>query len=330
MKKRKKKRMTFKVYLGESLSTIKELIRTPDSQDIISDLWDRGSLLSGIEICGIELDRVPILIRDLPKLPEVEFNSVKPSVIFVGNETSYNAKASKKIDIQRNWLLELSNGGKIPKKFFCWVFKDLRRRVGNKRIYDTLGKIELNNKKLKFLRYGTLNYDKLVNSLPLPYFMEKITPKPYTNTLHYKLDYVSLLIEIALAKYEMEEYTIIYVGRSNIVPHTIALIPLTHLNNELPQGHTLIYSITSMKRPYSSYKGEYTDRLISDIRKLGLQDMKFICRKLIFEKYGFLGPANHELEDLINFLKDHDIELIGRLGTWKELSISDILNHTSV
>lgn len=322
--------MKRKVYLGESLSTLIAMIRDPHPQDVINDLWERGSLLGGIEVCGVELDRVPMLSRTPPNMPELELISVKPATVFIGSESSYNAKVSRNTDIQRNWLLELSAGGKIPKKFFSGMFKELRGRVTNKRVYDTLSRVELSSRKVTFLRYGTMDYYKLVNSLPLPYMMGKVILNSGRILPPPELDYVSLLIEIALAEHKIEEYTIVHVGKSNIIPHTVVLIPLRLFKEDLPPHYVLIYSITSIKRPYSSYKGEYVDRLLKDLRKLGFRDMRFLCRKLIFEKYGLLGATGPDVEEVVKTLKDFDVELIGRLGTWKDISIDEILNYVSI
>lgn len=322
--------MKRKVYLGESLSTIIAMIRDPHPHDVISDLWERGSILGGIEVCGVEFDRVPMLSRNPPNLPELELISVKPATVFIGSESSYDAKVSRNTNIQRNWLLELSAGGKMPKKFFSGMFKELRGRVTNERVYDALSRVELKSRKVTFLRYGGMDYCKLVSSLPLPYMMGKFilnsgrTPPPI------ELNYVSLLVEIALAEYKIEEYTVMYVGKSHIIPHTVVLIPLRLFKEDLLSDYVLIYSITSVKRPYSSYKGEYIDRLLKDLRKLGLRDMRFLCRKLIFEKYGLLGATGPEVEEVVKTLKDFDVEFIGRLGTWKEVSIDEILNYASI
>ncbi|MEM2206257.1 MAG: hypothetical protein QXK16_03420 [Sulfolobales archaeon] len=322
--------MRRKVYLGESLSTLIAMIKEPHPQDLIADLWERGSLLGGIEVCGMEFDRVPMLSKNLPGLPKLELISVKPAAVFIGSESSYNVRVSRNTDVQRNWLLELSIGGKIPKKFFNGMFKELRSRVTNERVYDILSRAELSSRKVRFLRYGTIDYCKLVSSLPLPYVMGKAVLNSGKTLPLVELNYVSLLVEIALAEYKIEEYTVIYVGKSNIIPHTVVLIPLRLFKEDLLSDYVLVYSITSIKRPYRNYKGEYVDRLLKDVRKLGFQDMRFLCHKLIFEKYGLLGTVGPEVGEVVGTLKDFNVELIGRLGTWKEMSIDEILNYVSI
>ncbi len=321
--------MSKKMYLGESLSTLSVLIRDPRPQDVIADLWEGGSVLSGIEICGMVLDRAPLLVKNPLTSVKAEFLSVKPATVFIGSESSYHLKVSKGMELQKNWLLELSKGGKIPRGCFCNIFKQLRSKVANKRIYDTISKIELSSKRLTLLRHGIMHYDKLVNSLPLPYVMSKISTGVGNGAALPQFDYVSLLIEIALTKLRLEEYTIIYVGKGDIVPHTVVLVPLTYLK-ESASDDVLVYSITSIKRPYTSHKGEYVGRLLSDLRKLGLQEAVFMGSRLICEKYGLLSNIGPELENVINSLKDHDVELLGRLGTWREMSIDDILDSTGI
>ncbi len=322
--------MSKKIYLGESLSTLAVLIKDRHYQDVVVDLWSGGSLLSGIEICGITFDRVPMLIRNPPTSLGTEFISVKPVTTFVGSESSYDVKVSKNTYVQRNWLLELSSGGKIPSKFFCGMYRELRARVGSRRIYDTISKVRLIDKKLNLLRHGTMDYDILVNSLPIPYITGKVDLNVDIKVMSSKLDYVSLLIGVVLGEYKVSEYTVMYIGKTNFIPHTVVLIPLERFSSELPSNYALIYSITSIKRPYSSYKGEYVNRLLGDLRRLGLQDLKLLCYKLICEKYGLLGDVGPELEWVISSLRDYDVKSIGRLGTWREIGLDEILNNVSI
>ncbi|MCX8186521.1 MAG: hypothetical protein N3G48_05380 [Sulfolobales archaeon] len=319
--------MSHKVYLGESLSTLASVLTNPNSSQVIIDIWDEGSLLSGIQICNTIVDKAPLLMNG--HIPIADLITIHPNSIFIGSESSYIRKVSKGVDLQRNWLLELSRGGKMPRNFFHSIYKKFRHEAIAKRVYDVIDKLELSNRRITLLRYGTVSYDKLVNSLPLPYIMSKVDLNPKFKNTFLKLGYVSLLIGISVAKVRVEEYTTVFIGKTNIVPHTVVLIPLKILKEDLID-YVLIYSVTSIKRPYSDYKGEYVSRLLNDVKKLGFKDVRFICSKLVFEKFGLLGNMDADLEAVINILKDHDVELLGRLGTWREISITDILDHAGV
>lgn len=319
--------MIYKIYLGESLSTLTSALRESNPQHVIIDLWDGGSLLSSIEICGMEVDKAPLLAYRV--IPTVESITIHPHSVFIGSESSYAKKVSKNVHIQKNWLLELSKGGKIPRNFFHSLYKKLRSEAINRRIYDTIKKVELGNRRITLLRYGTLNYEKLMNSLPLPYIVGKTDLRHDLKNAFLNLDYVSLLTGISVARAKVDEYTILYVGKNNLVPHTVVLIPLKIFEEGL-SDYILIYSITSIKRPYVNYRGEYVNRLLNDVKKLGLGDMKPLCSKLIFEKFGLLGSVSADFEAVIDGLRDYDVEPLGRLGTWREVSIDDVLNHAGI
>jgi hypothetical protein len=317
------------VYLGESLSTLASISRklTVD-ETIIVDIWSDGSLLSGIKVSNLEVDKIPMLVKESITTDNTVY--FKPDTIYIGSETTYDSKVSMSVELQRNWFQELSQGGIIPRKFFCSIYRSLKSLVGVKRNYDVISTIKLRNKELKLLRYGVLHYGTLVNTLPLPYFINKTDlPSDIKEGLISKLDYVGLLINIALTRCNVDNYTVVYVGKKNLIPHTIVVIPLRYFMKELT-NYAIVYSITSIRRPYISFKGEYVNRLLLDVNKLGMFNVELISYKVIHEKYGLLGRVDEDLEYYLGSLKDAGVVLKGRLGIWRELSIKELLDNNNV
>jgi len=316
------------VYLGESLSTLASISKKSIVNEVvIVDIWSDGSLLSGIKVSNLEVDKIPILAKESITTDNTVY--FKPDTVYVGSETTYDNKVSIGVELQRNWFYELSQGGTIPKKFFCSIYRHLKSLVSVRRSYDVISTIKLREKELRLTRHGVLHYDTLVNTLPLPYFISKVDlPLDVKEGLISKLDYVGLLISIALTRCNIDNYTVVYVGKKNLIPHTVVLIPLRNFIEELID-YTIIYSITSIRRPYISFKGEYVNRLLSDVSKLGVFNIELISYKVIHEKYGLLGRVD-DLESYLGSLKDFGVVLKGRLGIWRELSIKELLCGNNV
>lgn len=319
------------IYLGESFSSIiNALTKAGNQQRCMIDIWDGGSLLSGVDLGGFCVDRVPILvdrpidIKSILTEGYVEYVRFKPYVEFLGSEVQYENKVSKGVKLQRNWFLELSSGGYLPKKFWCNIFRDMRKVIIAKRYYGGVRKINLRDKLVIVSNEReVLTYGKLVISLPLPYVLNKLGVKVSDG-----FKYVSLFINIFLVGNYVGESRVIYVGKSHVVPHTIIAINLGDLNEELG-NYTLLYVVSSVKHPYVDIKGEFFERIIVDIKRLGVVDVSSIkAYRVLMEKYGLLGTLGDEVIDTHNMLRGYDAVLLGRLSLWREVGINDILVHT--
>jgi len=319
------------VYLGESFSNIVNIFAKANRQRCcIVDIWDGGSLFHGVDIGDFCVDRVPMHVnKPINTLlgEYVEYVRFKPDIEFLGTETSYENKVSKGIQLQRNWFLELSSGGYIPKKFWCKVFRDLKRKVSVARYYGEIKKANL-ERRLIAVSYEreVLTYDKLVISLPLPYIINKLNLR--VNGESFK--YVSLFINLLIIDNYVGENKVIYVGKTHVVPHTIIIINLSDFNERL-SNYALVYVMSSVKHPYVDIKGEFFERILVDVKRLGIVNVGNIKAYRVFmEKYGLLGILDDKAVDVLNTLRGYDVVLLGRLGSWKEVSINDLLTHVQV
>jgi len=290
-----------RVLLGNSLTA--NLLARND--DLVVDVWEGGSDLYGWSLGSLCIERVPMFLPRAccQQLLRDSLTEVNVEVTVEGPEKGLAEKFGEATKTTL-WL-----GGKllVPERPLCTYFREFLRRVTTTRIFSPISRIDLSYKVLRTY-HCDIEYDELVNTLPLDYFLSKAG----LNDLRSHLGYRSAHAVLAVAESRLEDYTKIFVGhRGYLVGYVVSY-------GRSPLGN-YIYAFTPITR--STLKAELIGRTLSELKRLKIIEghIKMLRTHLI--KYFMFSGSTEEVSET---LRKYGIALAGRYGTWADLSICDI------
>ncbi|MCD6429055.1 MAG: hypothetical protein J7L12_05550 [Desulfurococcales archaeon] len=322
------------ILLGESLTSLLYAASSSRGAAKIIDIWEGGSLLYGWRLALPAqlkcLDRVPILCREPNHVEEL---GGKPIAIdldasFIGSEEGYKSKVTldNEVEIQRDWILEYSRNRYYVRGGWCSIFSRLRGGVKVPRVYGELQKILVEDRAL-IVNGSRIEYEVILNTLPLPYVLSKLVDRELSNYLR-TLKYVSLYIVSLVVKKQLSHLKVTYVGKRGYSLAAVAELPLSYLAKEL-ENYAVIYCF--VPTALGKLRAELFQKVVTELRKLRIIEARgdVLIERSYLERYGLLGAISlNDINHVIKELRKHSICLGGRLGLWQEKSIHDITSST--
>jgi len=321
-----------RVFLGESFTNLLcSALSELRESDLIIDVWRGGSLLNGwdIALSGelICLDRVPLLCRSTYLLESLsgESESIDISVNFMGTEEGYRSKVTLegKVIIQHDWLMEYSKSKYFIKGGWCKIYRSLKRQVNISRIYGEVQKVLPDDRTL-IIKNSKIIYSKILNTLPLPYVLSRLANSDL-NKYAEIFKYVSFYIVALIIKEALDHLKLTYVGRRGFSLAAVVEVPGRYLLSH-DDEYKVLYSFVPVTFNY--LRAELYQKVMSELRKLKIikSDNIVVAERSYFERYGLLGVVKSDcIEHISKELRKFEIYLSGRLGSWSDKSILDIL-----
>ncbi len=320
------------VFLGESFTTLLYVTHSKHYEgSLIIDLWKGGSLLHGWELTLFDelkcLDRVPILCKETKLLEDLggELVGVEANVNFIGTEEGYRSKMSlgDEVNIQHDWLLEYSNDKYYAKGGWCSIYRELRNKVSALRIYGELQRILPEDEAL-IIKGARITYRKVLNTLPLPYILSKLAG---SNLSEYAkvFKYVPLYAVTLIAKETLDNLKLTYVGKKGFLLSAVVELPVYYLSSR-GKEYKIIYGFAPVA--ISRLRAELFQKVVAELKKLKIIESysTVVAERCYFERYGLLGTIDYyNIKYVSTELRKHGIYLDGRLGSWSEKSVQDIL-----
>lgn len=287
-----------RVFLGNSLTS--NILA--GENDVVIDFWEGGSNLYGWTIGPTCLDRIPIFLTKncCQRVFNGALREIDVEAVVEGSETNLREKMG---DISNSFL---GYYGRllIPERWVCDHYREFLRRSKTERIFSPTLKIDLESRVIKTHNYK-LEYEELVNTLPLHYFLTKAG-------LSSQLTYTSAYILALVVKTRLREFTKFFIG------HRGYLLGLVVSYRETPIGR-IIYAFIPLSR--ESMKAELTNRAVVELKKLKFIEEPIRLARSFYSKYFRLKGYAREVGE---FLKKYNVSLAGRYGSWSEISICDI------
>jgi len=323
------------VILGESFTALTMTYKGCVKPHVIIDIWEGGSSLYGWDFINGCIDRLPMLVKTKCQLlGDERYTQVRPVIEVIGNEEGFTEKVYSKLpeESQINWLNIMSEGGFMLRSGWCSMLRKLKNKTAKiSRIYGEVKYIHLDKSAIKVGWRKEVRYSKAIITMPLPYILPRIITtnnviKRMSNNI--KLNYVSLYvmtIVVSKSEVKLEEPKIIKVGRKGLLTALIYLLPMDEIYNL--SNSILIYVLSPIT--LNLLKPELSSRILSELKRINLPiNFKSIYfYRDYFERYAILGKFKDDIRNLISILKDYGIDLLGRLGAWRDVSICDILKN---
>ncbi|RLG80454.1 MAG: hypothetical protein DRO09_03130 [Thermoprotei archaeon] len=324
------KALADKLILGESLTGLLRAMTYGSSYCTIVDFWEGGSTLYGWSLNGRCIDRFPVFIGSPDCLEVLKGKplQLRFDVEFQGSVKGYLEKVNDRY--QRSWIKDLEKRMYTSQNGFCSVFRELQKGVKARRVYGEVSSIYVDKKLVYVSWLGAIGYRNLVNTLPLNYFLSKarLTEfkgdeafKDYLSraTFSYKSLYVLMMI---MEGGKLSEAKVYNIGKKGFYLATVVLLPgwkiYPWLGNKL-----VIYAIAPLD--LGSLRAEISNRLLVEVKRAGINIKNVLVFREYFERYGVLG--SEDLSYVEERLREYGITLSGRLGTWKEKSVCEIVNE---
>lgn len=326
MWRRSLRRKTKELLLGDSLSSN---LYAENAEDPLIVSWrDTPSSLEGWDIDNTCIDRVPIYVMKRECVDNLGFKAreIQYDYLLVGNEETLNDKVyPPHAELTGTfWYDALPTKYSTlyqPESGWCSVIKLLRSRSRAARIYAGITEIDPLRKKVRIEGGSLLDYEKLINTLPQDLLLSRLKGVPVKKILSsymYVPYNISVLIGVTEQRLNSNETLVYALGKRRFAASHVVLSkpPLAGLNS----NHSLIYILTPLQG--STPKSEILARSISELRSLGLRVKNLLFIRSHIEKYGVLSGKT---EDSRRLLRELDIEVRGRYGSWSELSVCDII-----
>ncbi|MEM1622660.1 MAG: hypothetical protein QW543_00785 [Sulfolobales archaeon] len=290
-----------RVFLGNSL-TANLLAR---EGDVIVDFWEGGSDLYGWSLGSTCLDRVPIFLRRscCQQLFGDALRDVDVEVVFEGPE---DVVVEKLGDISESFM-GFSGRMLVPEYPVCTYYRRLLSRSKSTRVFSPIARVNLQSKHIKTYHYE-VEYEELVNTLPLHYLLSKSGLSELANRLTYSSAYALLTI----SNTKLGEYTKVFVGHKG---HSLGYV-VVYGNHPLGK---LIYAFIPLER--GSLKAELTNRAVAELKRLKLIEGPIKLMRQFFIKY---FRMRGDVSDVCRALKNYGVTLAGRYGGWTDISLCDI------
>ncbi len=278
------------------------------------------------------MDRLPIGVNDPDTVSALGGTPIELSLEgeLLGTESDYEFKITcgDKVRIQRDWIAELVGRKWYVSGGWCSLFRKLvkQEKAIAGAFFGDLRFIDVKRKFIYVLPHGLVKYDKAVSSLPLEYIANKVTPLNIRR--QFKAKYVTLYITTVITRGGCEPH-VWFLGKRRFASSAVVSLPLKLLypQSSLGKGDlTLTYAF--VPQLMGGLNPDIRQKVLADLKRLGLDVRNALFVRSHFERYGYLGQRDG-IDDVINLLEDHGIECVGRLGTWRELGISEILTEYS-
>jgi len=319
------------VYLGLSLTTV--MLKSNNHNDsLVFDFWSGGSTLHGWDFLKQCIDRLPIGVNDPNTINVLGGIPVELRLEdeLLGTEGDYEFKVTcgGRVYVQRDWIAGLTGRKWYVSGGWCSLFRRLVSQSGiaAQAFFGDLRSVDFNRKTIYILPHGLVRYEEIVNSLPLEYVINKIV---YPGTHHrFPAKYVTMYITVAIVRGDYEPH-IWFLGKRRFVSSAIVTLPLKLLYPQLDLGKedlTLAYAF--VPQLMGKLNPDARQKVMADFKRLGLDMRNSLFIRSHFERYGYLGQREG-VDDVINMLADYGVECVGRLGTWRELGINEILAEYS-
>ena len=323
------------VILGESFTALTITYKGYVRPQAIIDIWEGGSSLHGWDFINGCIDRLPMLVKNKCQLlGDERYIQVRPVIEVIGSEEGFTEKVYSKLpdEPQINWLNMISEGGFMLYNGWCSMLRKLKSKTAKiSRIYGEVKYIHLDKSAIKVGWRKEVRYSKAIITMPLPYILPRIITtnnviKRMCNNI--KPNYVSLYVMtiiVSKSEVKLEEPKIIKVGRKGLLTALIYLLPMNEIYNL--SNSILIYVLSPIT--LNLLKPELGSRILSELKRINLSiNFKSIYfYRDFFERYAILGKFKDDIRNLTGILKDYGIDLLGRLGAWRDVSICDILRN---
>lgn len=291
-----------RVFLGNSLTT-NLLVR---NEDLVVDIWEGGSDLYGWSLGTLCIDRIPVFLPRTccQRLLNDSLVEVDVDVAIEGPEKELERKFGETITKSILWL----NGRLlIPKRSLCTYFREFLRRIATPKIFSPISRIDLNSKILRTY-HCDVEYEELINTLPLDYFLSKAG----LNDLRSHLSYRSAHVVLVVAESRLREYTKTFIAHRGYLTSYVVSYGRSSLGNQ-------VYAFIPLTR--NTLRAELIDRTISELKRLKVIEGNIkMLRSYTIKYFVFSGST----EEVSKTLKRYAVILAGRYGTWTDLSICDI------
>ncbi|MEM0086465.1 MAG: hypothetical protein QXD37_05435 [Zestosphaera sp.] len=328
----KKRKKTKTLILGDSFSS--NIYVAQNSSDSILLSWaGTSSSLDGWSFTNTCVDRLPLFLEKSECLKCLGFNTYELDYeyVLIGEEESLKTKISLKgeEDPKHTWYdLFPKTYSKIYKPVLSWcqIIKVLRNRVKVPRLYANIQRIDP-NKKIVLLEGGaTIEYENIVSSIPQDLLLSKLKGVNLgdISTSYARLPYsISLIICKADHKISDNEVVAYALGRKRYVASHIIILKSNV--NYLKDKYLMIYVLTPLKHDTS--KTEILTKNFSELKSLGIKVREVVFARSYLEKYGRILKLKKDFR--YKLLEELDIRVMGRYGSWEELSICNIIAATS-
>lgn len=325
---RRKRKKTKTLILGDSLSSNIYAARDPSDSLLLS--WiGASSTLDGWDLTNVCVDRLPLFLERSECLKHLGFEASETDYkyVLVGEEESLRNKISLEDteDPQRTWY------DLIPEKYskvykpvlnWCQIIKVLRSRVGVPRLYASIRYVDPYEKTVLLEGGATVEYENIVSSIPQDLLLTRlkgIDPRDVSTNYAYLPYSISLIIGRVDHKISDDEVVVYALGRKRYIASHVVLLRsnVEHVRD----GHVLTYVLTPLRRDAS--KTEILIKNLSELKSIGIKVRDVVFARSYLEKYGrILKPRKDSYHKLLNEL---GIRVVGRYGSWEELSICDVI-----
>ncbi len=280
------------------------------------------------------MDRLPIGVNDPGAISALGGTPIELSLEgeLLGTESDYEFKITcgGRVRIQRDWVTELAGRKWYVSGGWCSLFRELikQEKIIAGTLFGDLRFVDAKRKSIYVLPHGLVEYDEIVSSLPLEYVLGKVIPLNIRHQL--KAKYVTLYIMTVITRGGCEP-RVWFLGKRRFASSAVVSLPLKllypQLRLRLGKGDlTLTYAF--VPQLIEELNPDIRQKVLADLKRLGLDTRNALFVRSHFERYGYLGQRDG-VDDIINLLVDYGVECVGRLGTWRELGISEILTEYS-
>ena len=278
------------------------------------------------------MDRLPVGVNDPDTVSALGGTPIELSLEgeLLGTESDYESKITcgGKVRIQRDWVTELTGRKWYVSGGWCSLFRELikQEKTIAGALFGDLRFMDVKSKSIYVLPHGLVEYDEIVSSLPLEYIAGKVAPLNIRHQL--RTEYVTLCITTVITRGGCEP-RVWFLGKRRFASSAVVSLPLKLLYPQLSLSRgdlTLTYAF--VPQLMGRLNPDIRQKVLADLKRLGLDMRSALFVRSHFERYGYLGQRDG-VDDIINLLVDYGVECVGRLGTWRELGISEILTEYS-
>ncbi len=298
---------------------------------MILDIWPGGSTLYGWDTPWGCIDRIPIMLedREVAELLGIKVTETNVNIELLGNESDYISKLTRggEVIIQKDLINQLKDKSLLPVNGMCAYVRRLITSVkavksfGELRIIDTCNSIihQVPNEPL------IIEGGSIVNSMPLDY-IARIAGVARLKRELIKPPYITLYVTTILTRQDGEGVKVFILGKRRFKSIAMVSIPAKAVH---PSLHDCLLTYIISATPAGTTDPSARQAALSDAKRLGIDLRRIIFMRSHYEKYGMLGIWDYA-EELINELRERGITCVGRLGSWRELSIEEIVRELRV
>ena len=192
-------------------------------------------------------------------------------------------------------------------------------------------RIDLAKKRIIFQDNKEVKYDYLVSTIPLPELAKIMgnTPKEVTEAFQH-LRWSSVFnLNLGIDRDKISDKHWVYFPDKKLIFFRIGF-PHNFSSALTPPGKSSLYVEAAYPNHNFANKGNLVCRIIEDLKKVGilLPEDKILAKDINDMKYAYViydrnySKATNKIAD---FLKFHQILPLGRFGSWKYMSMEDVI-----